>query len=396
MSAMSSLLHRAAACIALVALSTTTRAQDINVDLGDDPFGSAFGGPAVTYGAAAGNTGFWNRLTDGAAGIGQAPSSAVPWYVNSDLAGTNGAPTGVSVSATASAGTNSLGDFEFNNAATTTNDQALMDDFADVGGAGKSLTFTFSNLQSGLYDVYTYAWAPDSASFASTVFVANSSSANPQTCGGAWPGAHQLGITYTKHSVALSGGTLTIRVTTQSGFGSVNGIQLDMQSGSVEYPTFCFGDGTSPPNACPCYPDIGPGAVGNGCPNSFRAEGAHLSATGTLAPDTISFTADIGTGYAGYAILAKGDAAAGFPFLHGDGLRCWAGNQIRFGGHFAGAAGVPLGIWTYPNVLQTLPVSAITAQPPGQLAYYQVIYRNVVSYCTVAGFNTTNGVIIPW
>lgn len=393
---MHSPLTRIVSCIAALAVCAAARAQDINVDIGDDPTGGSFGSPAIAHGAAAGNPGLWNRATDGTPGLGLPPPSALPWYVIGDLAGLNGAPTGVALFATVSASSNSIGDFEFNNAGTNASDQALMDDFADVGGAGSMLTFTFANLQSGVYDVYTYAWAPDSASFTSSVHVANSSSANPQSCGGAWPGSHQLGVTYTKHSIALSGGTLTIRVTALTGFGSVNAIQLDLQGGGTEYPGFCFGDGTQAPNACPCYPDVAPGASGNGCPNSFRPEGAHLSATGTIAPDTIAFTADIGAGYVGYAMMAKGDALANAPFLHGDGLRCWTGNQIRFGGHFAGTAGAPIGTWTYPNVLQPQPVSGVSGQLAGTLAYYQVIYRNIAPHCTVAGFNTTNGVLIPW
>jgi len=46
---------------------------------------------------------------------------------------------------------------------------------------------------------------------------------------------------------------------------------------------FCFGDDTLP-TLCPCF---NPGASGHGCANSQNANGALLTASGTVSPDTM-------------------------------------------------------------------------------------------------------------
>ncbi len=164
--------------------------------------------------------------------------------------------------------------------------------------------------------------------------------------------------------------------------------------------SFCSGDG-SLPTQCPCVPpNTVPNpaaAVGHGCANSLNASGALLSATGTVSPDTVKITVDVGPNYQAFAFLLKGNAAASDGFAGGDGIRCVDGQLIRFGGHFAGSNGDPIGQWCYPNSVQVLPVSTATAQPHAKAAYYQLYYRNAATdFCNPATTNYSNGCAVQW
>ncbi len=178
--------------------------QSFNVDVGSPA--SPAGVPADLYAAGAGQSGTWNAV-----GV---PAGNVPL---SDLAG---GATGVTLSNSGGGG-----NFTSNNAGTSGDDEALMDDLQDVGGAGALATWTFSGLANGSYTVYTYAWAPDNAAFVSEVSVAGSPDPSQFICGG-WPGGHSQGTTYALHTVDVVDGTIVVSVATNSGFGSVNGFQL--------------------------------------------------------------------------------------------------------------------------------------------------------------------------
>ncbi|MFN0242130.1 MAG: immunoglobulin domain-containing protein [Planctomycetota bacterium] len=163
---------------------------------------------------------------------------------------------------------------------------------------------------------------------------------------------------------------------------------------------FCFGDG-SLATPCPCAPpDSVPspsGAAGRGCANSFDLNGAQLSAVGTTVPDTIRFTGEIGPSYLGFGFLVKGNAVNANGIANGDGVRCVDGALVRFGGHNAGTNGAPAGFWTFPNTAQTASVSASTLQGAGQLAEYQLIYRNTApGFCSPGTTNWTNGLELAW
>jgi plastocyanin len=164
--------------------------------------------------------------------------------------------------------------------------------------------------------------------------------------------------------------------------------------------SFCFGDGTTPPG-CPCAePNYIPnpsGWTGRGCANSQNFRGARLCASGTLAPDTLTFSISVSANYPGFGFMFKGNGQETIGVGLGDGIRCASGQLIRFGGHYAGTYGAPLGLWTYPNTVQTLPVSAATLQPAGQSAFYQLYYRNAESYfCTSATTNLSNAYQVSW
>ncbi len=165
---------------------------------------------------------------------------------------------------------------------------------------------------------------------------------------------------------------------------------------------FCFGDG-SLLTACPCVrPNTvpnPPAALGHGCANSLNPNGALLNASGstTPAPGTVAFDVLVVPNYVGFGLMVKGNANATAGIAAADGIRCADGQLIRFGSHFAGTNGAPQGHWTYPNTVQTNPVSVQTAQPPGQTAYYQLFYRAAApNFCNAATTNWSNGYRITW
>lgn len=163
---------------------------------------------------------------------------------------------------------------------------------------------------------------------------------------------------------------------------------------------FCFGDG-SLATACPCAPpDAVPspsGAASAGCANSFEVDGARLTVSGVTAPDSLRFRAEIAPNYRGLAYMLKGDVQNASGFAFGDGVRCVEGALLVFGAHLAGTNGSPAGEWTYPNSAQTASVGAVTGQPAGTTAFYQVVYRNAqAGFCSPATFNTSNAFRVAW
>ncbi len=168
---------------------------------------------------------------------------------------------------------------------------------------------------------------------------------------------------------------------------------------------FCFGDGSSGP--CPCAPpDVVPapsGAPGHGCANPQNPNGALLTVTGTalLGPgDTVQFHCLISSTVpiTPFSVLIKGDAVNnGVPM--NDGILCITrppGTIVRFGGHMAGSNGDLPGEWTYPNAVQTMPVSVRTAQNAGT-AFYQLWYRSTdAGFCNPSLSNYSNGMAVTW
>ncbi len=163
---------------------------------------------------------------------------------------------------------------------------------------------------------------------------------------------------------------------------------------------YCFGDGSTA-IPCPCVPPNvvpnPPAAPFHGCANSQSADGAILSATGTTSPDTVAFDVLISPNYVSFGLMLKGNGSVPSGIANGDGIRCVDGALLRFGAHFAATAGAPIGHWTYPNTVQTTPVSVQTLQAPGQTAYYQLFYRNTAAnFCNSGTTNWSNGFSIDW
>jgi hypothetical protein len=333
----------------------------MNVDIGSPT--SGFGVPSSAYGAGSGLPGVWN-----------ARSATVATSQLNDL---NGTPCGAVLTRT---GTN-LADFGYAGPGPTGDDAALMHDAQDVGGTGGTTTWTFSNLFGGNYAVYTYAWAPDSAAYISSVSVAGST--DPvQNVGGAWPGVQTLGVTYARHTVngVPNGGSIAITVSTVSQFGTLNGFQI-VELGTP-FTNYCFGDGTG--TACPCGNN---GAAGNGCASSLNANGANLAASGlaSVANDSVVLT---GTGMPNSsALYFQGTTQISVTF--GDGLRCAGGSVIRLGtkSNVGGTSSYPVGADPRISVRGLVPAAGATRN-------YQCWYRNAAAFCTASTFNLTNGISI--
>ncbi len=350
---------------ALVVCSSPATAQNFNIDVGANV--APYPIPSAAYGAGAAQPGTWN-----------ARSAAVASAALTDITGT--------LTTVTLARTGSAVNFSFNNAGTTGDDQNLMDDLQDVGAAPAATTWTFSGLQAGMYALYTYAWAPDDATFVSDV---TGGSIDPlQSCGGAWPGAQTLGVTYTRHRYNVTaGGSIAITITGLSGFASVNGFQL-VRMADTPATGFCFGDGSG--TACPCG---NAGLAGNGCANSVNANGANVTGSGlaSVAADTFLLS---GSGMPNSSALyfqGLNQANGGMGTVFGDGLRCAGGTITRLGTktNVAGAS-------QYPDAGdQSISVRGMVPAVGGTRTY-QIWYRNAAAFCNPETFNLSNGTQVTW
>ncbi len=196
---------RYAAAAVVIAVAPGTLAQNFNID-----FEILTGTPTSTYGAAGAQPGVWTNPV--IAGV------VTPIPLND----TTGAATGVTLQCAGP-----VFSFTTNNALTTGDDEALMDDLLDLSNLfGVPINFVFTGLQAGTYDVYAYAWAPDDP--INFITAINVNGQPDENVGGAiWPGSHVEGVTYATQSTTIAAGqTLTVAATPIAGFGSLNGIQI--------------------------------------------------------------------------------------------------------------------------------------------------------------------------
>jgi len=357
-----------------LAASTPSFAQSFNLDV--DNF---FGTPSNALGAAAAQPGTWNDVP---AALGTTP-----------LVDITGAATGVTIS-----GTGLGAAFSFDNAGTTGDDQALMDDLSDPSPSGA--TWTFSGLTPGNYILYTYGWAPDNATFRSTIAVAGSSD-GPQNVGGAWPGGYTLGITHARHHVTVGGaGTIAMTITVAGGgsFASLNGFQLAPDNTPV-FVQNCV-PGTGGVTACPCANP--PAGGGLGCDNfgAGPADSGTLNGTGnaSLANDTLVLNAT-GENNTALTVFFTGSGALTNGVAHGAGIRCVNVSLKRLytGNASAGAISRP-GMGDPSVSVRTaalgVPISA------GDTRHYFNIYRdpNAAGPCgnTASTVNLTNSGSVTW
>jgi hypothetical protein len=161
--------------LVLVAASTA-HAQTFNL-----AFGPVNMQPSSSYGAA-GLPGHWHAMT---AANGTTTFNLV------DISGTTTA-----VRLTQIGGSQIL---HVDDLSTTGNDQTLMDHFLITYTPTLETCLFLNALQNGVYEVLTYAWMPRSP----TVMAYVSSDEEPgfphEIVGGAWPGGHQEGVTYSRH-----------------------------------------------------------------------------------------------------------------------------------------------------------------------------------------------------
>jgi hypothetical protein len=345
-------LTASAGLAALCCSTNTASAQSLNVDVGD---AAAMGVPSATYGAAAEQVGHWNGISAVGSGVG--------------LKDLNGVVTGASLSNPSTFGVT------WDNAGTLGDDQLLLDDLGDPGSGGQ---FRFDGLIPGGYEVWTYAWAPDSAAGLTTVVVTGASE-TAATVGGAWTGSFSEGVTHSVHHVVISGSTIRIDVAPASGsnFASVNGFQL-VYSGQVS--SYCFGSGTAP---CPCG-NQSPVGAGGGCGHG-GGSWVVLGHNGTslVAADDIRFYVAGGPPNS-VALLLQGSSSVQWTFK--DGLLCVGAPTERIEVlqlDFLGGAQTSVSIVSKGQVF------------PGDRRYYQLWYLDPLSACGT-GMNTSNGLQVDW
>ena len=327
-------------------------AQSFNVDLGD----LAPGVPDATYGAAAEQPGEWNGVP-----------VLLPTMNLLDL---DAAQTNVVFTNDTNFG------LAWDHPGTVDDDEALLDDLGDPGGLGG--TYRFDGLLPGAYQVWTYAWAPDSAAGLSNVTVTGAEEGTT-VVGGAWPGGLQEGVTHAIHHLYVTDGSIRIDIepNINSNFASVNGFQV-VYSGEIE--AYCSGASGAP---CSCGNASPPGVRG-GCRHSAGGW-MELGHTGTtmLASDNLGFYM-VGGLPGSWGVLLQGDAAISWPFK--DGILCVGGLTRRVevvSLDFLGGA------------VSTVSIAAASQAVPGERRYYQFFYSDPAGPCG-SGWNSSNGLQVDW
>jgi hypothetical protein len=194
--------YKTAAIAVLLVAAGAAGAQSFNVNLTNTA------GPAAAYGAA-GLPGTWNNILG-------APSVMYP------LVGLDGAATPVLVRNIG--GTVLL---TWNHPGTTSDAEALLDPYRATFNQVETC-LRFFNLQSGVYQIITYAWLPGDPAMTSRV-ACDESTDPPQFVGGPWPGSLALGVTHAVHIGVPVNGELNVHSglsTPSAPVAALNGIQL--------------------------------------------------------------------------------------------------------------------------------------------------------------------------
>jgi hypothetical protein len=186
---------------------------DFDIEIGDPGLGN--GAPSSSFGAAAGQPGFWNRV-----GFGASPVA---------LFGLDGQPTSVVMTAQSSG---SFGGTAFRNKSNTGDFALLLNDAVQIATLtpGGSKTYTFSAITPGLYSVYTYAVAPSGFAVDTPVYVEEATTSQTQIVTGPMPGnSFEYLVTHSVHEVFVDDGTFSIYIEQAPGLPdpmSINGIQI--------------------------------------------------------------------------------------------------------------------------------------------------------------------------
>jgi hypothetical protein len=202
--------------ILVLCISGSASAQSFNID-----FGVPGSGPAHDY-AAAGQAGFWNSI----AAEHTTPNPG-PQAVDEFLTDIHGNPTNVRVHQFGGMGTinvnlNQPGD------PGDPHTRLLGDALMTYSVPLKSCLY-FNNLQNGTYDVLMYTWMPHHPEVNGLSFI--DFTPGNELAGGAWPGNHQEGVTYSRFTVNVTNGFMGPHAGLPSGGdpvigGPLNGMQL--------------------------------------------------------------------------------------------------------------------------------------------------------------------------
>ncbi len=188
-------------------LSAAALGQSINIR-----FGASAGTPTATYAAAGGATmaGTWNSIP------------TVPVNALQSLVSVTGAPIAAQFYQNGSSNI-----LAFNNPLTSGDDKRLMDSMYLSTNSPTDGCFWVQGLLLGPYEVTIYAMTPNNAALITRTRVDNATP-GPVMVGGAWPGQHQSGATFSRFNVTTTDGTIAFHdglagANIQSG---MNGVQL--------------------------------------------------------------------------------------------------------------------------------------------------------------------------
>ena len=194
----------------LAALGANAQSINVDIDIFAGPPEGGNGAPSASFGAAANQPGFWNRL--------DAASHTRPW----SLQGLDGNATGVQVVWNVSGGGGGSGWI-----GNTGSHRLLMNDYTRIS---VPTTFRFSGLRAGLYRIFTYACDPSDFVIPVEITVPGAIAPIQYSGQAAMPANRfEVGITHTSHEINLAGTTMEIVLRDpQTGppGPSVNGFQL--------------------------------------------------------------------------------------------------------------------------------------------------------------------------
>jgi len=306
---------------AAILLTSFAGAQSMNLDVGTNQSVLMHGAPSPLYGAGATQPGAWNQLCAGGFS-GPGCISPIGWTTPAPLTDLAGNGTTATVSETTGLAWN-----DFPNAVLTGDDRSLL---IDGGQVISSVTWSFAGLANGDYDVYSYAFdAADGSTLIEVTIGGNSAMS-----GGAWPGTHVEGITYTLHQVTVTDGTIDILLGDLGlGSGTICGFQLVFDGSAGLGTNYC----TAAVNS------TGTGAI-------MTASGSASIGANNLVLTSQSQPNEPYVFYTGASQIMT-------PF--GDGFRCVGGTVIRLWppalatGNIAtrpvdlGAFGITPGLWNF-------------------------------------------------
>lgn len=182
-------------------MAATAQTLSFNLDVGTGP------NPSGAYAGAAGQSGYWQPIP---------PDTT---FVAFPLTNIHGVATSATVSYTSGF------EFSYNAPGTSGEDEALLD---DAQGVFSNSHWTFANLRPGDYEVWSYAWAPDSPLYFKTRVAVTGSADPAQVVGGqGWSGTFVQGAHYARHQISVdASGSLEIVFSVAVSACTVNGVQV--------------------------------------------------------------------------------------------------------------------------------------------------------------------------
>jgi hypothetical protein len=195
-------------CFAVASLGGAALGQSMNIR-----FGASATKPSASYGAA-GQVGVWNafEVTD--------PWARVP------VVNLQGTPLAAQLY---QFGCSQM--LTFDNPATGGDDGKLMDSMVLSMNDPVDACYWVEGMMNGTYEVTLYAMTPNDPSRFCRTRV-DTASPGPTMIGGAWPGHHQQGVTYSRFTVTISGGVIGWHSGLYNGYfqSGLNGAQIKFLS----------------------------------------------------------------------------------------------------------------------------------------------------------------------